>query len=82
VGIYVDDLIITGNDDAEINNFKLQMSAKFKMCDLGLLSFYLGINVKHGSDGINMSQAMYAHKILERAGMGSCNSCHTPMGTA
>jgi hypothetical protein len=79
MGIYVDDLIITGNDDVEINNFKLQMSAKFKMCDLGLLSFYLGINVKHGSDGINMSQAVYVHKILEHVGMGSCNSCYTPM---
>jgi hypothetical protein len=79
VGIYVDDIVITGNDDAEIASFKQQMSTRYKMSDLGLLSFYLGIEVRQGSDGISLSQAAYACKILERAGMGSCNPCHTPM---
>jgi hypothetical protein len=79
VGIYVDDLVITGNDDAEIASFKQQMSTRYMMSDLGLLSFYLGIEVRQGSDGISLSQAAYARKILERAGMGSCNPCHTPM---
>jgi hypothetical protein len=49
------------------------------MSDLGLLSFYLGIKVKQGSDDISLSQAAYARKILERAGMGGCNPCNTPM---
>jgi hypothetical protein len=79
VGVYVDDLIITGNDASEIVKFKRDMSAKFKMSDLGLLCFYLGIEVHQGSDGIKLSQAAYARKILERAGMASCNPCHTPM---
>jgi hypothetical protein len=78
-GVYVDGLIITGNDDAEINNFKWQMSTKFKMSNLGLLSFYLSIDVKQGSDGISLSQEVYVCKILEHAGMRSCNLCHTPM---
>jgi hypothetical protein len=53
--VYVDDLIITGNNDVEITSFKQQMSSRFKMGDLGLLSFYLGIEVKQGSDGISLS---------------------------
>jgi hypothetical protein len=79
VGVYVDDLIITGNDVAEIAKFKQQMSSRFKMSDLGLLRFYLGIEVQQGRDGIKLLQSAYALKILERAGMGSCNPCHTPM---
>jgi hypothetical protein len=49
------------------------------MSDLSLLSFYLGIEVKQTSDGISLSQSAYTRKILERAGMGGCNPCHTPM---
>ena len=49
------------------------------MSDLGLLCFYLGIEVQQGEHGISLSQAGYARKILERAGMDSCNPCHTPM---
>jgi hypothetical protein len=79
VGVYVDDLIITGSDITEIATFKLQMQGQFKMSDLGLLSFYLGIEVQQRQNGICISQAGYARKVLERAGMGSCNPCHTPM---
>ena len=44
VGVYVDDLIITGSSDKEIAKFKNQMQDLFKMSDLGLLSYYLGID--------------------------------------
>jgi len=79
VGVYVDDLVITGSDATEIGNFKLEMQAQFKMSDLGLLSFYLGIEVTQRGDGISLSQAAYARKVLDKAGMGGCNPCHTPM---
>jgi hypothetical protein len=46
---------------------------------LGLLCFYLGIEVHQGGDGIKLSQVTYARKILEHAGMASCNPCHSPM---
>jgi hypothetical protein len=79
VGVYVDDLIVTENGLDEVATFKEQMSSRFKMSDTGLLSFYLGIEVKHGSNGTTLSQVAYVQKILEQAGMGSCNPCHTPM---
>jgi hypothetical protein len=60
VGVYVDDLIITGSDASEIDTFKLQMQGQFKMSDLGLLSFYLGIEVLQREDGICISQSGYA----------------------
>jgi hypothetical protein len=46
VGLYVDDLVITGSDATEIASFKRQMSARFDMSDHSLLYFYLGIEVQ------------------------------------
>jgi hypothetical protein len=74
VGVYVDDLIITGASLMEINKFK-----ELKMSDLGLLSYYLRMEVKQGKEGITVSQGAYAAKILDKAGMRDCNPCQTPM---
>jgi hypothetical protein len=45
VGVYVDDLVITGTKNAEVATFKEEMKVTFQMSDMGLLSFYLGIEV-------------------------------------
>ena len=46
VGVYVDDLIVTGARTEHINNFKHEMEARFKMRDLGVLFYYFGIEVR------------------------------------
>ncbi|WVZ49529.1 hypothetical protein U9M48_000877 [Paspalum notatum var. saurae] len=79
VGVYVDDLIITGPSSREIDVFKEQMKESFSMSDLGLLSYYLGIEVCQTEGSITVCQSAYARKILENAGMGECNMCHTSM---
>ena len=50
VGVYVDDLIITGGDAGAVNKFKAQMMNTFRMSDLGLLSYYLGLEVSSSRD--------------------------------
>jgi hypothetical protein len=45
VGVYVDDLIITGTEEAEVEAFMAQMKGTFQMSDLSLLYFYLSIEV-------------------------------------
>ena len=55
VGVYVDDLIISGPNADDITQFKQEMRKKFSMSDLGLLSYYLGIEVKQGDGGITLS---------------------------
>ena len=42
VVVYVDDLVISGPDVSDINQFKQEMKKNFSMSDLGLLSYYLG----------------------------------------
>jgi hypothetical protein len=54
VGVYVNDLVITGTKDVEVAAFKEEMKATFQMSDLGLLSFYLGIKVHQGDSEITL----------------------------
>ena len=46
VGVYVDDLIITGAKEGGVEAFKREMQRLFRMSDLGLLPYYLGIEVR------------------------------------
>uniref|UniRef100_A0ACD6A2Q2 Uncharacterized protein n=1 Tax=Avena sativa TaxID=4498 RepID=A0ACD6A2Q2_AVESA len=81
VGVYVDNLVITGTSREDIAAFKSQMQEMFRMSDLGLLSYYLGIEVKQEVGKILLCQGSYAEKILEAAGMSGCNPSHTPAET-
>jgi hypothetical protein len=79
IGIYIDDLFITGTGCEEIATFKLEMKNMLQMSDLGLLSYYLRIEVRQGADGIKLCQAAYAGKLLEHTGLSACNPSLTPM---
>nr|GEV28658.1 ribonuclease H-like domain, reverse transcriptase, RNA-dependent DNA polymerase [Tanacetum cinerariifolium] len=79
IGVYVDDLIITGTPKKEIDKFKAQMEEKFEMSDLGLLAYYLGIEVTQTDGDISIRQSAYANKILKEAGMIYCNETLIPM---
>jgi hypothetical protein len=78
VGVYVDDLIIVGSSIRVIDTFKDQMKDKFRMIDLGALSFYLGIEVRQGTKGITLCQSAYSQRIVEKVGLQGCNPSATP----
>ena len=79
IGVYVDDLIITGECIQDIDKFKSQMKKLFSMSDLGLLSYYLGIEVCQNSQRITLNQSAYARKVLDKCGMKDCNPSQIPM---
>jgi hypothetical protein len=79
LGVYVDDMVITGSNLQEIARFKQEMKEKFRMSDLGLLTYYLGMEVKQSSGKITLCQSAYASKLLEKAGMADCNAASVPM---
>jgi hypothetical protein len=54
VGVYVDDLVITDTKDAKVAVFKEEMKTTLQMSDLGLVSFYRGIEVQQGDFGITL----------------------------
>ena len=77
--MYVDDLIVTGARTEDINSFKREMTARFRMSDLGVLSYHLGIEVRQGKEELTLGQSAYASKLLERSDMAECKPCMTPM---
>ena len=79
VDLYVDDLIVTGARAEDIDSFKREMAARFRMSDVGALSYYLGIEVRQGKEALTLGQSTYASKLLERSGMTECKPCVTPM---
>lgn len=79
VAIYVDDLFVTGTSIKIIKQFKEDMSKRFEMSDLGKLTYYLGIEVIEGADGIKIKQESYSQGILADNKMDSCNMAHVPM---
>jgi hypothetical protein len=64
VGVYVDDLIVIGEDPQAIAILKQQMIGEFDMSDLGLLSYYLRIEVEQDGRSIAIKQSGYAKKVL------------------
>ena len=77
--LYVDDLVFTGNDPSMFDEFKREMAKEFEMTDIGLMSYYLGIEVKQGEDGIFISQEGYAKEVLKRFNMDDAIPVGTPM---
>jgi hypothetical protein len=79
IGVYVDDLMITGSSTDDIRSFKLEMPKVFSMSDLSLLHYYMGIEVNQRPGGISLSQGAYALKIVEKCGLEDCNPLQTPL---
>jgi hypothetical protein len=58
---------------------KKELHAGFKMTDLGLLHYYLGVEVFQRPHHIFISQSKYAAEVLQRFGMQDCKPVLTPM---
>ena len=52
VCLYVDDLIFTGNNPSMFDEFRKDMNSNFEMTDMGLMSFFLGLEIEQTGDGI------------------------------
>ncbi|KAK3012760.1 hypothetical protein RJ639_008108 [Escallonia herrerae] len=65
-GIDQDDLIYTGNDSVMLEEFKKSMMIEFEMSNLGMMHYFLGIEVVQSTYGIFISQKKYVREILDR----------------
>ncbi|KAK6139205.1 hypothetical protein DH2020_027052 [Rehmannia glutinosa] len=79
--IYVDDVLLAGNDRERIVNIKSYLDGKFSIKDLGPLKYFLGIEVARSSEGFVLSQRKYTLDILEEFGLDNKKHMKTPMGT-
>ena len=76
--LYVDDLFVTGGDGL-ITNTKRNLTVEFEMKDLGMMHYFLGMEVWKNVDGISLGQGKYAVVILKRFGMMDYKAMATPM---
>lgn len=78
--LYVDDIFLTGEDNL-IEWCKKELINEFEMKYLGLLHYFLGLEVKQSKDEVFMSQGKYTMDILKMFDMLDCKSMSTTMVT-
>jgi hypothetical protein len=78
--LYVDDLFLTGEEKL-ITKCKKTLAAEFEMKDLGLMHYFLGLEVWQSPERIFLNQGKYVVEILKRFDMLECKSMNTPMET-
>jgi hypothetical protein len=78
--LYVDDLFLTGEEKL-ITDCKKKLATEFEMKDLGLMHYFLGLEVWQSPETIFLNQGKYAVEIIKRFDMLECKSMNTPMET-
>jgi len=77
--LYVDDMLITGDDVEHISLVKRHLSQQFQMTDLGPLSYFLAIEVSQSKKGYYISQSKYIQDLIARSGITDSRTASTPM---
>jgi len=79
VSVYVHDLLIAGDKEQLVEEFKTNMKDKFEMNELGLLSYFLGMEVTQSEQGYFLCQKRFIMKLLKKFAMKNCKPVSTPM---
>lgn len=77
--VYVDDIIVTGDDLEGMGNLKQCLVKEFEVKELGKLKYFLGIEVAHSREGIFISQQKYIVDLLLETGKLGCKPAETPI---
>ncbi|XP_019168374.1 PREDICTED: uncharacterized protein LOC109164073 [Ipomoea nil] len=77
--VYVDDILLLGNNPDMIDNVMKQLATTFRIRDLGLPRFFLGVEAIYTEGALLLSQRRYIAELLKKAGMGTCKDVSTPM---
>ncbi|XP_049345032.1 uncharacterized mitochondrial protein AtMg00810-like [Solanum verrucosum] len=80
--IYVDDIILTGSNEVLLQQVVTSLSKTFSLKYLGLLHYFLGIEVHRDDDGLFLSQSKYIQEVLHDTKMQDCKGIHLPMSTS
>ncbi|TYK01779.1 Cysteine-rich RLK (RECEPTOR-like protein kinase) 8 [Cucumis melo var. makuwa] len=77
--VYVDDIVLSGDDQAEISQLKQRMGNEFEIKNLGNLKYFLGMELARSKEGISVSQRKYTIDLLTETGMLGCRPADTPI---
>ncbi|PKU82870.1 Retrovirus-related Pol polyprotein from transposon TNT 1-94 [Dendrobium catenatum] len=76
--IYVDDILVTGNDSQAIQTLLTDLRTTFALKQLGDIALFLGIQTIRTPEGLFLTQHHYAEKILKDFNFTDCKSAPTP----
>ncbi|MCH84640.1 retrovirus-related Pol polyprotein from transposon TNT 1-94, partial [Trifolium medium] len=80
--VYVDDIILAGTSLLEFERIKGILDAHFKIKDLGVLKYFLGLEVAQSREGITVSQRKYCLDLLKDSGLLASKPATTPLDPA
>jgi len=66
VCLYVDDLMVTSDEEAEIEQFKENVKVAFEMTDLKIIDYFLGLEIVHTLTGVMLHQKRYIKEVLKK----------------
>ncbi|XP_050892193.1 uncharacterized mitochondrial protein AtMg00810-like [Lathyrus oleraceus] len=75
--VYVDDIVLTGDDTVEMARVKEKLAVDFEIKDLGFMRYFLGMEVARSKNGIVVSQQKYIIDLLKETGMSGCRPADT-----
>ena len=81
IALFVDDLLVTGNQMEVILDCISKLKSEYEMTDLGLLHYYLGMQVYQHEDCTYVSQSKYIGDLLKRFNLEKCNPTDIPMSS-
>lgn len=77
--VYVDDIMITSNDQKVLQDFVDNLNAQFAPKDMGELHQFLGIEVRRGESSVHLTQIKYTNDMLKMFNFEHLKPCATPM---
>ena len=77
--VYVDDIILIGDDVVEIEEIKKTLAREFEIKDLGRLRYFLGMEFARTKKELVVSQRKYILDLLKETGMSGCKPVDTPI---
>ena len=80
IAVYVDDILLAGKSIKEMEEVKKEFSEKFKVKDMGKLSYFLGVEIIRNEEtgSMWMGQPLYTDTVLWKSGMDQAKSIKTP----
>ena len=81
LAVYVDDIILTSSDEAEVATTKVYLHQHFLTRDLSPPRYFLGLEIAYRRDQMVLCQRKYALDLLEETGMLGCKPIASPMET-
>ncbi|KAI1001438.1 Retrovirus-related Pol polyprotein from transposon TNT 1-94 [Podosphaera aphanis] len=79
IAVYVDDIVLFGEQGSLMDKIVNGLKTEFKVNDLGILHWLLGIQIEYHNASITLSQTAYIDRILNRFSMHDCNPVSLPI---